>query len=127
MAKTKKEAEKEVTLPSFATGIIAGVVTLAAAVLSTLGFYSGLAAKSIYPMWALLGILGAHYIVGVLMIVGVILVRYESHNLSGSMLMLVISSIGMVVSAGFWIGPILGIIAGILGLFEQQKLILHKK
>ncbi len=56
------------------------------------------------------------------MIAASFMIRHEENALAGSILILIISAIGMVFSIGLWIGPILGIISGMLGLKEHHQL-----
>lgn len=58
----------------------------------------------------------------IIMIAASFMIRHEENALAGSILILIISAIGMVFSIGLWIGPILGIISGMLGLKEHHQL-----
>ncbi|HIH43469.1 TPA: hypothetical protein HA246_07565 [Candidatus Woesearchaeota archaeon] len=64
----------------------------------------------------------ANIVCAIIMVAASFMIRHEENALAGSILILIISSIGMVLSIGLWIGPILGIISGMLGLKEHHQL-----
>ena len=66
-----------------------------------------------------------HALIGMLMLVSVYLLRKEHHTFGGSVMLLCSSIVGLTLSSGLLIGPILGIIGGILGMSEHEKLIKH--
>ncbi|MFC1768867.1 hypothetical protein ACFLZX_03820 [Nanoarchaeota archaeon] len=120
---------KEITLPSYVLGIIAGVIVILFAILSLVGYVSGTYSPEIakFGPAILTFFLFVHFTIGVLMLISCYLIRKEHQTLSGTILLLVVSVIGFVLSAGLMIGPILGTIGGILGLTEHEKLIKHHR
>ncbi|HLC63248.1 MAG TPA: hypothetical protein VJJ21_02920 [Candidatus Nanoarchaeia archaeon] len=107
------------TRNSYLLGLIGGVITLLV---------------SLYLLWRLsfagalnLDLLGAsvfmHLLIGLLMILSVFLLRKEHHSFSGSVMLLCTSIIGLNFASGLLIGPLFGIIGGILGLSEHEKMI----
>ena len=57
------------------------------------------------------------------MIVSAFLIKHEDHSLSGSIMALITSTFGLLTAAGILLGPVLGIVGGVLGLKEHQRII----
>ena len=108
---------------SLVSGIIILVVTIIAiSIISILTRYLG----NLLGIFAYI-LLGMHLLSGILITIGSILIKKEDHSLAGSILVLVVSSVGILIGTGLYIGPAVGLVGGILGLKEHQRLILHKK
>jgi hypothetical protein len=65
------------------------------------------------------------FLIAILTLAGAYLLRQEHHNLAGSIIILVVNVIGMAFVVGLFLGPLLGIISGMLGISEHEKLIKH--
>jgi len=113
----------ELTRNSFYLGLAGGVITLIVSLylllqLTGAGALSGNWLTSIYGLGLFMNIL-----IGVLMLLAVLLLRKEHHSFGGSVMLLCAGIVGLNFAAGLLIGPLLGIIAGILGLSEHEKMI----
>ena len=115
----------EVTRPAYMLGIIGGAITLAISLflllelIQTNNFLS-------FGWVSFLGIaVLVHIAVSILMLVGSYLLRVEHHSLGGSIMLLCASILGLNFASGLVVGPILGIIGGVLGMAEHEKLIKH--
>ena len=111
------------TRPAYLLGLLGSVITLAVSIyiftrllnagnLFISGFISFLEVA-----------LSLHLLAGILMLTGVYLLRKEHHTFSGSIILLTASIVGLNLASGLIIGPLFGLIAGILGLSEHEKLI----
>ncbi|UCH12404.1 MAG: hypothetical protein JSW18_00165 [Candidatus Omnitrophota bacterium] len=121
-------AEKSrITEAGFVISLIAGIIILGVAFAATFLARDIIATYgkiiSIFAYFLLV----SNYIAGVMIVVGSILIKHEDHSLSGSIIVLIMSLVGIVSGMGVFVGPICGIIGGVVGLREHQHLILHKK
>ena len=96
---------------SFGTYLARGIIASYGAIISMLAYF----------------LLISNFIAGAMIIVGSLLIKHEDHSLAGSIIVLIISLIGIMSGMGLFIGPVFGIIGGVVGLREHQHLILHKK
>lgn len=119
--KISHEKIKEIMRPSFTIAVFASVVTL---LVSIFIFYELIKAGNIDTDVVKLGMF-IHGTVTVLMLFSTFLLKQEHFCLAGSILLLCTSIIGVSFAVGIMIGPILGIIAGIMGMMEHEKLIKH--
>ena len=104
-----KEKVLDITRPAYTLGLLGGVITFLV---------------SIYVLTRVFQVtLLVHLLIGVLMLISVYLLRKEHHAFSGSVMLLCSSIIGLTIASGILIGPILGIIGGILGMAEHERLI----
>jgi len=119
--------KEDITIPGFIVSLIAGVLTIFLPMIVNLvglGFLSTLLGQMLREVVILMvtGVLVMHYLCGLVMIVSGFLIKHEDHSLAGSILILVVSTITLVSFGGLFIGPILGIVGGIMGLKEHQRL-----
>ncbi len=122
------EELKDITLPSFVLSLLAGLIIILFGVFETIGYYNNPTDPNVLKFGSGIFVFSIfiHFSVAVLTLLSSIMVRTEHHSLGGSILLLLVSVVGFVLGAGFFIGPILGIIGGILGLTEHEKLIKHQ-
>lgn len=121
-------AEKSrITEAGFVISLIAGIIILGVAVVATFltkGIISTYGAIiSVFAYFLLI----SNYIAGLMVVVGSVLIKHEDHSLAGSIIVLIVSLVGVVSGMGLFLGPIFGIVGGVVGLREHQHLILHKK
>lgn len=124
LVKTNKithEKIEEIMRPSFTMAIFASVITL---LISIFLFIQLIKSGNIGAQVVQLGLF-IHGTITVLMLFSTFLLKQEHFCLAGSILMLCSSVIGVCFAVGIMIGPILGIIAGIMGMMEHEKLIKH--
>jgi hypothetical protein len=119
--------KSRITEAGFVISLIAGIIILGVA-----SFGTYLARGIIASYGAIISMLAyflliSNFIGGTMIIVGSILIKHEDHSLAGSIIVLIISLIGVMSGMGLCIGPVFGIIGGVVGLREHQHLILHKK
>ena len=83
------------------------------------GMMSGMMASSV--MWAAFGIMsGVSAGLGAILIIGGYLMKKKPESASGwGVAILITSIVGLVTMSGFFIGPIIGIIGGILALTKK--------
>lgn len=83
------------------------------------GMMSGMMASSV--MWAAVGIMsGVSAGLGAILIIGGYLIQKKPESASGWGVAILIASIaGLVTMSGFFIGPVIGIIGGILALTKK--------
>ena len=118
---TKKSIKKigEITKPSYILGLFSAVITL----LISLYLYNKFSI-TIFQEDSLISLsITIGFVTGILMLISSYLIKKEYYNLSGSIMLLSSSIIGLVFGAGILIGPVLGIIGGMLGMMEHEKLI----
>ncbi|MCS7134798.1 MAG: hypothetical protein NZ889_03030 [Candidatus Pacearchaeota archaeon] len=60
-------------------------------------------------------------IIGILMLISALMIKEKKKVVTGSVLGLVSSIVGIVIGAGLFIGPVLGIVGSILGLISANK------
>jgi len=113
-----------ITKPSYFLGLWGGVITSIVAVFLLVRL---LIAGELFQgmISAVELVLFTHLSIGVLMLLSVYLLRKEHHCFGGSIMLLCVSIIGLTFASGLMIGPVLGMIAGIMGLSEHEKLIKH--
>jgi len=123
ISKVKHNKILDITQNAYILGLAGGVITLAVSLYLLWQYVvSGLLVEE--GLTSVLGIaMFVHIFVGVLMILAVFLLRREHHSFSGSVMLLCASIIGLNFASGLLIGPVLGIIGGILGLSEHEKMI----
>ena len=119
--------KSRITEAGFVISLIAGIIILSVAVFGTY-----LTRDIIATYGAIISILAyflliSNYIAGAMIIVGSVLIKHEDHSLAGSIIVLIVSLVGIVSGMGLFVGPVCGIVGGIVGLREHQHLILHKK
>lgn len=114
-----------ITKPAYLLGLFGGVITLAVSLFLLVGLYkTGNFALFDLDSFSILNIIIiSHIFISVLMLLSVYLLRREHHCLSGSIMLLCSSIIGLTIASGLMIGPVLGIVGGILGMTEHEKLI----
>ncbi len=116
-----------VTEAGYVISLIAGIIILSVAIFGTYIVKDIIANYgSIFTFLAYFLIV-SNYLAGIIIIVGSELIKHEDHSLAGSIMVLIVSLVGVLTGMGLFIGPIFGIIGGILGLREHQHLIMHKK
>lgn len=121
-------AEKSrITEAGFVISLIAGIIILCVAAFGTFLVRDIIASYgriiSIFAYFLLV----SNFIAGAMIITGSVLIKHEDHSLSGSIIVLIMSLVGIVSGMGLFVGPVCGIIGGVVGLREHQHLILHKK
>lgn len=120
----KSESHKkmvEITRPAHIYGLWGGVITLVVSAFLLVSLIN--AGRFSYDFSFFGAAIFVHSLIGILMLVSVYLLRKEHHTFGGSVMLLCSSIIGLTLSSGLLIGPILGIIGGILGMSEHEKLI----
>tara|TARA_Y100000310_G_C20674093_1_gene811920 strand:- start:1031 stop:1414 length:384 start_codon:yes stop_codon:yes gene_type:complete len=120
--------KKNIFIPGFEFSLTAGILTILIALYATwIVFASNFITDIIAPFLKdvviviFLGLLFTHYVIGILMIISAFLIKHKDHSLAGSTMILITSIMGILLGAGIFIGPILGLIGGILGHKEHQK------
>jgi uncharacterized membrane protein HdeD (DUF308 family) len=121
--------KQSITIPGFDWGVTAGVaIIITTTVLAfMMFFYTPLApflqdvAPELYVFMVFFLI--ANYVCATITIIASFLIKHEDHSLAGSILILAVSTFGLIFSIGLWVGPALGIISGVLGLKEHHALI----
>jgi ABC-type multidrug transport system permease subunit len=116
------EEIKHITTPAFVLSLLAGALTLFFAVWETKGV---LLNNDVVFQYFVAVLLVMHYTVAVLMFASAILLKREHHVLAASIMLLCASTAGLVLLAGFFIGPAMGILGGIAGVREYEKMIKH--
>lgn len=121
--KSSHETFLETTRPAYLLGLLGSVITLAVSiyVFTRLLNTGNLFIDGFVSFFEVA--ISLHLLVGILMLTGVYLLRKEHHTFSGSIILLTASIVGLNLASGLIIGPLLGLIAGILGLSEHEKLI----
>jgi hypothetical protein len=119
-----------ITIPGFRLSITAGIITIITTTLLALLIFVftpfGVIIKEFAPELTIFAILFliANYIAAIFMLISGFLIKHEEHCFAGSILILIISVIGLIFSFGLYIGPAFGIAAGIIGLREHHKIVL---
>jgi len=122
--KTPHEQIIDITRPAYLFGLWGGVITLMVSVLMLIMLvtYRGtMFGQGVITFFEI--VMLAHLLIGVLMLISVYLIRKEHHCFGGSVLLLCASIIGLAIASGLFIGPILGVTGGIMGMAEHEKLI----
>lgn len=125
---TTLSSEHKITIPGYGFGLASGIVTvITTALLYYLIFHATPLASFLKDTFFEMYVFTVFFLIGnlvcaIIMIAASFMIRHEENALAGSILILIISAIGMVFSIGLWIGPILGIISGMLGLKEHHQL-----
>jgi hypothetical protein len=119
--------KSRITEAGFVISLVAGVIVLGVA-----SFAVYLARGIIASYGAIISLLAyflliSNFIAGAMIIIGSLLIKHEDHSLAGSIIVLIISLIGILSGMGLFVGPMFGIVGGVVGLREHQHLILHKK
>ncbi|MBW2980137.1 hypothetical protein KY360_01825 [Candidatus Woesearchaeota archaeon] len=119
--------KSNITEAGFVISLIAGIIILCFAVVGIF-LTKNIEANygAIISLFAYF-LLVSNFIAGLMIIVGSVLIKHEDHSLAGSIIVLIISLVGIVSGMGLFIGPVCGIVGGVVGLREHQHLILHKK
>ena len=115
-----------VITPSFILAIIGGILTILAATVFGAGAISP--ARAMSDPYVGIVITFTLGFLGVLMLVAAWFLRKENYCLAGSILALITGSIGFALGAAFWIGwigPLLAIVSGVIGIREHEELIRH--
>lgn len=121
-------AEKSrITEAGFVISLVAGIVILLVAVVATYLTRGIIATYGAIISFFAYFLIISNYIAGIMIIIGSVLIKHEDHSLSGSIIVLIVSLVGVIIGMGLFIGPVCGIIGGVVGLREHQHLILHKK
>ena len=120
--------ELKIFIPGFEFSLIAGIFVLVQAVTLTFFIFgSTFFTEFLGPFlqtwvkYAVIIWLFGQYISGICMVVASLLIKHEDHSLAGSVMVLVVSLFGLFLAMGALVGPMLGIVGGILGLKEHQK------
>ena len=87
-------------------GIIGGIITILIALIILIKLGNRGAMEIVFGIWGL--------VVGIVITVASILLRVENKFRLGSILLIVFSALGLITLQGLIIGPIIGLIAGIL-------------
>src|SRR3989344_6755377 len=112
----------EITRSAYLLGLFGGVITLAVSLSLLMKLFNiEVLQLSLFFQVSVF----VHLLISILMLISVYLLRKEHHCFGGSVMLLCVSIIGLTIASGILIGPILGIIAGIMGLSEHEKLIKH--
>lgn len=119
--------KSRITEAGFVISLVAGIVILGVAIFASF-IAKGIVANygAIFSFFAYF-LLVSNYLAGIMVIIGSILIKHEDHSLAGSIIVLIISLVGILTGMGVFVGPVMGVIGGVVGLREHQHLILHKK
>jgi len=115
----------DITRPAYLFGLWGAIITL---MVSTFILMNSFRAGNLFRQGTVsffeFGVF-IYLIISLLMLVSVFILRKEHHSFGGSVMLLCSSIIGLTIASGLLVGPILGIIGGILGMSEHEKLIKH--
>ncbi len=112
--------------PSFVLASTGGVLTILASIVIGAGAISP--ARPMADPYLGVVLTFAIAFLGVLMIISSLMLRKENYCLSGSILSLITGSMGIALGSAFyiaWLGPLLALIGGVLGVREHEELIRH--
>ncbi len=120
--------DTSIVMPSFLLSLIGGVTVL---FISLLGLFfssrlmgtmaSQVLVRSIIVVFFSLMVM--HVVCGMCLIVGSFLIRSKKYSLAGSITVLVTGVVGIILGAGLFVGPIIALIGGIMGMRAHQRLI----
>lgn len=113
----------EITRPAYLYGLWGGAITFAVSLFLLWGLLNS--ANILWNISFFGAAIFIQFCASMLMLLSVYFLRKEHHCFGGSVMLLCSSIVGLNLAAGLLIGPVLGIIGGILGLSEHEKLIKH--
>ncbi|MFC1705051.1 hypothetical protein ACFLZ6_01840 [Nanoarchaeota archaeon] len=119
--------KSRITEAGYVISLIAGIVILSVALFGTYLAKDIIATYGAIFSFLAYFLIASNYIAGVMVVVGSLLIKHEDHSLAGSIMVLIVSLVGILTGMGIFVGPVLGIVGGVVGLREHQHLILHKR